>query len=72
MDVTSKRIDNVENEELSALRENTNKVKATCKLEDKLLLYEIHDRKLHLLLHGIEKQVNENVYATVHSIVVDL
>ena len=70
IDDTSERIDNVKNKDLPALTGDINKVRAD--LEDKLLLYEIHDRKLNLLIYGAEKLPNENVYSMVHSVVADL
>ena len=70
VDFSSKRVDNVENVELPGIRKNIDQVKAD--LEDKLLRYEIHDRKLNLLFYGAEHLANENVYATVHGVVSDL
>ena len=53
IDDTSVRIDNVKNKDLPALTGDINKVRAD--LEEKLLLYEIHDRKLNLLIYMVLK-----------------
>ena len=57
---TSSRISGVENSKLPNLKEEIDKVRDD--LDEKLLLYEIHNRKQNLLIYGVMQQPNENVY----------
>ena len=58
--VASGRIDDIENRKIPDALSKIEKVKAD--LEEKLILYEIHERKLNLLVYGVRVSQNENVY----------
>lgn len=59
----SSRISSFENSKLPDLNKKIDNVKEV--LEEKLLLYEIHNRKLNLLIYGVTQRSNENIYETV-------
>ena len=67
---TSDRIADVENSKLPDLKKEIDKVRY--ELEEKMLLSEIHNRKLNLLIYGVTPQNNENVYDAVYTVLANL
>ncbi|XP_072176987.1 uncharacterized protein [Diadema setosum] len=67
---TSDRIAEVEDSKLPNLRKEIDKVRYD--MEEKMLLYEIHNRKLNLLIYGVTPQSNENVYEEVYTVLANL
>ena len=67
---TSDRIADVENSKLPDLKKEIDKVRY--ELEEKMLLSEIHNRKLNLLIYGVSPQNNENVYDAVYTVLANL
>ena len=57
---TTSRIEEIENSKLPDLLNKIEKAKSD--LEEKLILYEIHERKLNLLIYGVAMSKTENVY----------
>ncbi|XP_072180708.1 uncharacterized protein [Diadema setosum] len=67
---TSDRIAEVEDSKLPNLRKEIDKVRYD--MEAKMLLYEIHNRKLNLLIYGVTPQRNENVHEAVYTVLANL
>lgn len=58
--VASERLDDIEHSSLPEMLKKIEKVRDD--LEEKLILFEIHERKLNLLVYGTRMSPNENVY----------
>ena len=63
---TSTRVSDLETKEIPHLKENIRDMKS--EFEEKLLQFEIHDRKQNLLIYGVPQTVNENIIDTVNEV----
>ena len=64
------RLTAIENESIPQLKQKTSKLER--ELNDKILQLEIHDRKMNLLIYGVQSKREENVINEVRNIIKDL
>ena len=64
--VTSERLDKIQHSNIPDMLKKIEKVKND--LDEKLILFEVHERKLNLLIYGVRISQNENVYKEVFTV----